>query len=203
MAYKIIIPFLLFVSFTSFSQEGQVLISEKKVGKRLVLHAENLTNDTINVFLLVEAKGYRKSASKPVIKDIPPKTKVPMLTMIALAEEESSYTYELILNKDIAFEETISYDNMAKDVETMIHNKIVVFTFETCAKCSTLLSYLKKNTISHLAIDINKSPVFYRQFILLIQEDLNKGARLQFPIVWNKDRAIFGYETIEALIAQF
>ncbi|NNM09630.1 MAG: hypothetical protein HKO61_10680, partial [Flavobacteriaceae bacterium] len=54
------------------SQGLKVLIKEQKSGKRLVLVAENKTQDTLNVFLMVNAEGYRRSASKPVIKNIPP-----------------------------------------------------------------------------------------------------------------------------------
>ena len=70
MLRKILFTFLAFSSFQMYCQELKVLISEKKSGKRIVLFAENRTTDTLNVFFMVNAEGYRKSASKPVIKDI-------------------------------------------------------------------------------------------------------------------------------------
>lgn len=66
---------ILFIALLSLcmtnAQQEQVLISEKKTGKRLVLMAENTTADTLNVFLMVFAEGYRRSADKPILKDIP------------------------------------------------------------------------------------------------------------------------------------
>jgi len=109
----------------------------KKTGKRIVLVAENLTQDTLNVFLMVNAQGYRKSASKPVIKNIPPKAQVPMITLIELANHEYMYTYDLIVNEQ-ENNINLSFDSQIKDIQKNIEGKLVLFSTPDCEKCLAL-----------------------------------------------------------------
>lgn len=99
MTHKILILLTLFACGTLFSQEKRVLISEKKQGKRTVLYAENTTKDTLNVFFMVISEGFRRSADRPLIKDIPPLSKEPMITLIEIKESPSNYTYTLVVNE--------------------------------------------------------------------------------------------------------
>jgi len=99
MILKILIIFLLFFSVTIYSQDRRVILSEKKTNKRIILFAENTTKDTLNIFFIVTSEGYRKSASKPIIKNILPESKIALITLIELDNKPSSYTYELIINE--------------------------------------------------------------------------------------------------------
>lgn len=100
MTHKILILLTLLLSGTLLSQEKRILISEKKQGKRTVLFAENTTKDTLNVFFMVISEGYRKSADRPLIKDIPPHHKEPMITLIEIKGTPATYSYTLVVNEE-------------------------------------------------------------------------------------------------------
>ncbi|NND62658.1 MAG: hypothetical protein HKN48_05645, partial [Flavobacteriaceae bacterium] len=178
------IIFLLFASLV-FSQSEAVVISEKKTGKRVVIFAENKSADTLNVFLMVHAKGYRRSADKPVLKDIPPKSSVPMITLIELSNVESNYTYELIINDKKKIYE-FSYDREVVDIENVLRDRIVMFTLSECEKCDALSTELETRRINHRVFNIEKDPALYKQFMKFIEKELTSEVRIQFPVIWNK-----------------
>lgn len=190
---------VLFATFGSYGQGLKILITEKKKGKRVVLMAENKTADTLNVFLMVNAEGYRKSASKPIIKNIAPQAKVPMITLIELAGQESVYTYELIIN-DKPLDITISHDNQAKDIERNIKGRLVLFSADNCEKCDVLTAMLVEKRVEHRVFNINENPVVYRQFMTFIERKLTSETKIRFPVIWNKTEAVFGYDDLEATL---
>jgi len=201
MVQKIIFSILLLLSSQVFSQDMKVLITEEKKGKRIVLFAENKTPDTLNVFLLVNSEGYRKSASKPVLKDIPPNTKVPMITLIELNSETKRYTYDLIVNEE---RKDISYtkEKQAKDIHKVITGRLVIFSLPNCEKCDLISEKLTDERIQHRVFDIKKNPVIYRQFMAFIERDLTKEMHIKFPVIWNKDHVIFGFEDLEEIVEE-
>ena len=199
MIPKVIIIFICLCSCQLFSQGETVVISEKKTGKRIVLLAENKTADTLNVFLMVQSEGYRRSADKPVLKNIPPNSIVPMITLIELTNVPSSYSYELIVNdKEKPIE--LDYGKEVVDIQNAIKGKIVVFTLPNCEKCTLLSTTLVNNRTTHLTFDISKDPVLYRQFMKFIENELTVETRIQFPVIWNKDHTIFGYDDLEKIL---
>lgn len=201
MILKQLLLILVFISTKGFCQNLQVLISEEKTGNRTILYAENKTADTLNVFFMVNAEGYRKSASKPVIKNIAPGEKEPMATLIELKDEPSRYTYDLIINKsetDIHF----TYDKQAKDIRKLIEGKLVIFSMEKCSKCLSLSNYLTEQRIAHRIFDITDDAILYNQFMQLIERELTNETRIRFPVIWNKNAVIFGFDTLEDITPQ-
>ncbi|MBZ0326898.1 MAG: hypothetical protein K8F54_04790 [Altibacter sp.] len=197
----LLILFFVLITAEGICQGLQVMVSEKKTGRRIVLMAENMTNDTLNVFFMVNADGYRKSASKPVIKDIPPKAKVPMVTLIELTDVPSQYTYDLIINKEKR-NLNFTYEKQAKDIQKFIEGRIVVFATNTCEKCDVLAQRLQEKRISHRVHNITEDAILYNQFMRLIERDLKEETRIRFPVIWNKDRVIFGYDDLEAILIE-
>lgn len=198
---KVKILLLLFLTCTSNSvcQGLKVLISEEKKGKRVVLMAENKTEDTLNVFLMVNAEGYRRSASKPVIKNIAPLSTIPMITLVELEGVESRYTYDLVVNeKDYSV--GVTYKKEQKDIERILKDKIVVFTADECEKCKALLDSLSANRIQHRSFNINEDATLYGQFMAFIERKLTAESRILFPVIWNKDDVIFGYDDLKRLL---
>jgi cobalamin biosynthesis protein CobT len=94
-----IIPYL--ISYISYAQEKPVRLVEKKQKKRTILYVQNDTNTDKSVFLKINPIGYRKSAQRPIIKNIPAKSKIQMLILIPLTDVESHYTYNLIVNEEL------------------------------------------------------------------------------------------------------
>jgi glutaredoxin len=181
------------------AQNLKVLIKEQKRGKRLVLIAENKTNDSLNVFLMVNAQGYRRSASKPVIKNIPPLSEVPMITLIELDGEKSQYTFELVVNEK-ASPMSFSYDEPERDIERVMKGKLVIFSAEGCGKCDKLSEELDDLRIQHRVFNIKEDAVLYGQFMSFIERKLTSETKIRFPVVWNRDDVIFGYESLEEIL---
>ncbi|MEM7087414.1 MAG: glutaredoxin [Bacteroidota bacterium] len=199
MNSKVIIILLCLFSSQLYAQAEKILITEKKRGKRVVLEAENVTSDTLNVFFMVNSNGYRRSADKPILKDIPPQTKVKMMTLIELTNVESNYTYELILN-DKNKPKATDYNNKIVDIENVIKGRLVVFTTRNCEKCKNLLSQLSLKHVPYQSFDIATEPLRYRQFMKHIEGELTGETRISFPIIWNKDHTIFGYDVLETIL---
>lgn len=190
---------LLFFCNLSYAQGLKVLIKEQKKGKRLVLIAENKTPDTLNVFLMVNAEGYRRSASKPVIKNIPPLSETPMITLIELDDVESFYTFDLVVNEkehNVQF----SYHEPERDIERMVQGKLILFSADGCSKCERLSQKLNDNRVQHRMFNIQKDPVLYGQFMSFIERKLTEETKIRFPVIWNRDDVIFGYNDLEDLV---
>ena len=201
MVQKIIFSLLLLTSTQVFLQDLKVMITEEKKGKRIVLFAENKTLDSLNVFLLVNAEGYRKSASKPVLKDIPPLSKVPMITLIELNAVNKRYTYDLIVNKEKR-DITYTKEKQAKDINKTIIGRLVIFSLPNCEKCDLISDKLTEERIMHRVFNINDNPVIYRQFMAFIERGLTKDTHIKFPVIWNKDHVLFGFEDLEEIVAE-
>ena len=201
MKSKVIIILLCLFSYQLYAQGEKILITEKKRGKRVVLLAENVTSDTLNVFFMVKSDGYRRSADKPILKDIPPQSKIKMMTLIELSKVESSYTYELIVN-DKNRPKEVDYNDKIIDIENVVKGKLVIFTLRNCEKCKTLLSKLSLSHIPYQSYDIAKEPLRYRQFMKYIEDELTGTSRISFPVIWNKDHTIFGYDELETILSK-
>ncbi|MBL4663794.1 MAG: hypothetical protein JKY22_09645 [Flavobacteriaceae bacterium] len=199
MISKVIIILISLFSSQLYAQEEKVLITENRKGKRVVLQAENITSDTLQVFLMVSSKGYRRSADKPILKNIPPNSKVHLMTLIELTNVESNYTYELIIN-DKNKPKKVNYSNKIIDIEKVFKGKLVIFTTSNCEKCKELLSELSLNRTRYKSYDIAKEPLRYKQFMKYIENELTGTTRITFPVIWNKDHAIFGYNNLEIIL---
>lgn len=200
MRLKILIILQLIFTVTCYAQDAQIVLSEKKRGKRIVLVAENKTTDTLNVFLMVISEGYRRSADRPVIKNIPPLSKTPMITLIELSNVPSSYAYELIIN-DKEYDLTSLPKKKVNDIEKNINGKLVIFTKDECEKCVALSESLEMRKIGHRTFNINEDPILYKQFIVFIEKEFTLEVRIKFPVIWNKDHAIFGFEDLENMLS--
>ncbi len=199
MIQKILLTVALCLAQATFAQQIKVKLTEKKNGKRLVLIAENTTKDTLNVFLMVNSEGYRRSASRPVIKNIPPQSKIPMITMIEITGQQQSYTYDLIVNEE-ENHLSLNFDDKPKDIEQLIKNKLVLFTKTACKKCDDLKKALTEERITYQSFSLDNDPLIYRQFMALIEKDFTLETRIRFPIIWNKDQVLFSYEELNEMV---
>lgn len=86
--------------FFSYSQKNGVSIIEEVTDKRTFIYAENLTNTPKEVFLKVDAIGYRRRSDRPLIEIISAKSKKLLITLIPLNGIDSNYTYTYIVNDE-------------------------------------------------------------------------------------------------------
>lgn len=101
---KNILFFCLFIMISNpfaYAQKKPVRLIEEKLKKKTILYVQNDTNSEKSAFLKVNPIGYRRSANKPILKIIPPKSKVQMIILIPLTDVESHYTYDLIINDNL------------------------------------------------------------------------------------------------------
>ncbi|WP_438424740.1 hypothetical protein [Aquimarina macrocephali] len=92
---------IILISCTSYAQEKPVRLVEEKQKKRTIIYVQNDTDTDKSVFLKVNPTGYRRSAQRPIIKNIPAKGKIQMLILIPLTNIESHYTYNLVINEEL------------------------------------------------------------------------------------------------------
>ena len=199
MIRKILTILLLLLAANHYAQGLKVLITEEKKGKRVQLFAENKTQDTLNIFLTVNAEGYRRSASKPVVKDIPPKAKLPMLTLIELDGVESRYTFDLVVN-DAKNTTELTYDERERDIERVIRGQLVIFSSDECGKCQQLADALTERRIQHRLFNLEEDAVLFGQFMSHIERSLTADTKVIFPVIWNRDEVIFGYDDLNRII---
>jgi hypothetical protein len=198
---KVMSIFIALSSFGAHAQQEKVVISEKKQGKRLILMAKNNTQDSLNIFLMVTSKGYRRSASKPVLKDIAPGAKIPMITLIELTKQESTYSYELIIN-DEEKRADLGFEKETIDIRNVLENKLVIFTLGNCEKCTVLAIELNDRRTQFKMFNIQDDAILYKQFMSFINDELTNEVKIRFPVIWNKDHTLFGYDELEAVINQ-
>ena len=171
MKYLFACFLFLLITFNSLSQNEHefVSIKEKVTGKRVELFAVNTNSISYDVFLMVETKDYRRSSSRPVLKTIPPNSKVRMITMVKLNGKEGIYNYTLVVN-EIAYDLSIKKDH--EDFEVKIDDalktkKVTLFIKGICSLCDETKNILDSNRIQFEEINIDKDST---QLIKLIKE---------------------------------
>ncbi|MEW7280067.1 glutaredoxin domain-containing protein [Aquimarina sp. 2201CG1-2-11] len=174
---KRILWVLFLIPISIYSQVKNVYLVEEKQKKRTIIYVQNDSSTDKSVFLKINPTGYRRSAHRPIIKNIPANSKVQMSILIPLADTESSYTYNLIVNNEL---ETIDVERdktpqKEAPLSSIMGSEIIIFTRETCNKCETLISQLNKNHIKYREVNID-TRTRYREFLweLLHKEGYDK-----------------------------
>lgn len=191
--------FILFLSlFVSVKAQDttKVKIIEEKTKKRIVLSAENVTNKSQDIFFMVNATGFRRSASRPMIKTIPAKTKIHLITLIPLANIESKYDYRLIVQ-----DETTSID-IRKDrnpIKLKLPDELLVFTRKNHEASQGLIAQLDEEKISYRAVDFDK-PSVHRELLNnhFVARNINIDS-IELPIVSFKKDIYLEVKNIDAV----
>ena len=93
--------FMFSIVFTISAQKKPVRLIEEVQKKRTLLFIQNDSETEKSIFLKVNPNGYRKSAQRPVLQMIPPKSKTHVMTLIPLKNTVSHYTHTLIVNEEL------------------------------------------------------------------------------------------------------
>lgn len=159
---KFILPFVILINCAfAKAQSPQPLVEliEDKQEKRWNLYAQNNTDEEQEAFLIIKGEGFRRSADRPVIKKVPPKEKVLMITLIPLKGVTPTYT------KIFTFETNLQSIEKRKgeEREEYVHirplkdNELTIFLEEDCEKCTMLVNFLNKNHIKYRRLDVRKN----------------------------------------------
>ncbi len=157
MRVFLLLYFILGVVGISVAQQNGVTIVEKKDPKRHFLYAKNDADAPRNVFLKVTATGYRRRADRPIIKIIPPKSEVLMMTLIPLRDTISSYQYLFVANTE---EENLGLvrekvPSESLGINEFIESRNLIFTKKGCDKCVALVSKLQQARKNFREVDIS------------------------------------------------
>ncbi len=158
----------------------KVKIIEEKAKKRIVLSAENITDKSQDVFFMVNATGFRRSASRPMIKTIPANTKVHLITLIPLANVESKYDYRLIVQDETT---NIGIRKDRSPIKLKLPDELLVFTRKEHKRSQEFVGQLLDAKISFKEVDFDSSSV-HRELLSnhFIAKNINKDS-IELPIV--------------------
>jgi len=95
-----------------------------------------------------------------------------------------------------------SFEKQAVNISEAFTGKLVLFTKSNCQKCVALETELKNKEIAYKSFDLNQDTVLYRQFMSFISKELTADTRIQFPIIWNKNHTLFGYNNLQQTILE-
>lgn len=180
---------LLFWGFLQGYGQDVVQITDTLVGKRLTVYAENTSDTIVNIFFKIEAEGYRRSAERPVIVDLPPNRKTKVATLVKVDPNAPAYDYILVINKEKPGDFSVTKDrDYVADIEPMINGKLVIFGHPDCDRCNALESALSQNEVKFRSFNIDQDKKLYEQFLSLLEKKEEKKPIIRLPFVWNKDR---------------
>lgn len=179
--------FTLFCGEAAFSQieAKAVELIEEKQPKRWNLYAQNNTDVEHEAFLIVQGEGFRRSADRPVIKKVPPNSRVLMITLIPIKGATPTYT------KIFTFEEqlqTISRrkgDNRTEyvNIRPLRPNEFTIFIASECPKCDILINHLNSNHIKHRVLTLETHNKVQQFMFDKIQDLTPKNTFLALPAI--------------------
>ncbi|WP_452228164.1 glutaredoxin family protein [Lacinutrix sp. MEBiC02404] len=163
---------LFFVSAFSFAQNNHAHISieKKEKGKRVDVYAVNSSSTDYEVFIKINAVGFRKSAENMVTKAVPAKSEVKMASLIRISDD-SNVTFGMIVNE-------IGHDTekVANAIDfTFDENKknkpVIIFVKDYCSLCESTIKLFSDNNIIHTIYNIDEDKEYYQK---IQQELLNR-----------------------------
>lgn len=208
------LPLLLFITLVSgfqfFAKAQQnkvpkVELIEDKQPKRWLLYAQNNTNEEQEAFLLVQGEGFRRSADRPVIKKIPPNSKVLMITLIPLKGIEPTYKTIFTFENDL---QQIS-KKKGKDKEEYVNirslkdDELTVFVEGSCEKCDLLLNFLNKNHLKYRKLDVNTNHKVSEFMFKHLKTADYKGGLIDLPVIMFEGRKHWSIVDIKKFIQTY
>mgnify|MGYP003632794832 CR=1 FL=1 len=201
------IMFTLFLSATAIAQTEVKAIEliEEKLPKRWNLYAQNNTNVEHEAFLIVQGEGFRRSADRPVIKKVPPNSRVLMITLIPIKGATPSYT------KIFTFEEQLQTITKRKganrteyvNIRPLGTNEFTVFIASECPKCDILINHLNSNHIKHRVLTL-ETHIKVQEFMFEKIQDLTpENTFLALPAILFKGKQYHTIYSINQFIESF
>ena len=196
--------YLLFPVFL-IAQTPAVELIEDKQPKRWTLYAQNNTDIEQEAFLMVNGEGFRRSADRPIIKKIPPNSKVVMIILIPLKGATPSYT------KVFTFEEQLQSIKKRKGADQKEHvnllpvnpKQLTVFIENDCEKCTYLTEYLNRKRIKHRPLDIKKNSAVFDMMWSHLKDSVSGRELIKLPVLMHQETMYFDIISMEHFIQNF
>ncbi|WP_203459650.1 glutaredoxin domain-containing protein [Lacinutrix sp. WUR7] len=163
---------LFFLSTLSFAQNNHAHISieKKEKGKQVNVYAVNSSNTDYEVFIKINAVGFRKSAENMVTKTVPAKSEVKMASLIRISED-SNVTFGVIVN-EIGHDKEKRINPITFTFDENKKNKpITVFVKDYCDLCDNTIKLFSDNNIVYTIYNIDEDKEYYQK---IQQELLNR-----------------------------
>ena len=204
---------LLLFGLKGLSQNGEVTVLEnkavklieEKLEKRWLLYAQNTTEEEKEVFLMVQGDGFRRSADRPVIKQVPPGEKILMLTLIPLKEAQPTYsTIFTFDNKLQKIEKNHSdYAQEYINIRPIKVNEITVYVGDECPKCDILVNHLNMKHITFRKMDVNRHHAVHEFMFNQLKDSISEAQLISLPVIQYKNQRHFNIDNINQFVKHF
>jgi glutaredoxin len=187
------------------AQTPAVELIEDKQPKRWTLYAQNNTAIEQEAFLMVNGEGFRRSADRPIIKKIPPNSKVVMIILIPLKGATPSYT------KIFTFEEQLQTIKKRKGEGQKEHvnllpvnpEQLTIFTENDCEKCTHLTNYLNRKRIKYRTLNIKKNSAVFNLMWSHLKDSVSGRELIKLPVLMHKETMYFDIISMKHFIQNF
>jgi len=196
--------FLLFPLYL-LAQTPDVELIEDKQAKRWTLYAQNNTAIEQEAFLMIKGEGFRRSSDRPIIKKIPPNSKVVMVVLIPLKGVTPKYTKTFIFEEQLQAIKKRKGDGQKEHVNLLPINpeQLTLFIENDCEKCTHLTKFLRSKRIKHRALDIKKNSAVFDMMWKHLKDSVSGGQLIKLPVLMHKEKMYFDIINMEHFIQNF
>lgn len=199
------VPFFAKAQQSPTVQENDVVLIEDKQPKRWLMYAQNNSDEEQEVFLMVQGTGFRRSADRPVIKNVPAHAKVLLMTLIPLKGVAPTYT------KIFSYETNLQHIKKRKgekdepfvNIRPLKKDELTIFIEDGCNKCDILTAFLNKNHIKHRVLDIKKHPKVKDFMFSHLRKANYTGGIIDLPAVLFRGRKHWSIHDIHKFISEY
>lgn len=172
------------------SKNKLVELIEEKQPKRWNLYAQNNTDQEQEAFLMVQGEGFRRSADRPVIKKIPPKDKVLMITLIPLKGMDPVYETVFTYETNLQTLQKRKGENKEEhvNIRPLREDELTIFTEDDCEKCTYLINHLNKNHIKYRSLEVFKNGKVFDFMWENIKGKVPQSDVITLPVVLDKGK---------------
>lgn len=201
----VFIGILIAPTFATAQSAPLVELIEDKQPKRWLLYAQNNTDEEQEVFLMVQGEGFRRSADRPVIKTIPPNSKVLMITLIPLKGVEPKYTKVFTWETNLKTITKRKGENEEEyvNIRPLKDDELTVFTDADCEKCAILLNFLNKNHYKYRVLDVAKNHKVKDFMFSHLRKAEYKGGLVDLPVLMYQQRKHWSINDIKKFIKEY
>ncbi len=183
-----------------------VELIEEKLPKRWNLYAQNNTDEMQEAFLLVQGEGFRRSADRPTIKKVPPRSKVLMITLIPIKGVTPTYTKIFTYENESLQSVSQRKGSAAQEyvnIKSLDPKELTIFIEEDCPTCEVLISFLNANHYKYRKMDVH-THYKVREFMFdHLKEGGYKSGLVGLPVIMYQNRKHWSINDMPEFIKKY
>ena len=177
--FKNLLIFLFVIGY-SFGQKNPIKITDEKKNNRLMVYALNQTEIDYDVRIKITGTNIRQSAAKPRLIRVPGASKVLLKSLVIDRNKQPSYTYELFINDSLSRR---VLKPPATPIKIPPRKQIVLYTFDSCKTCDSVINGLNNSKYLFTIIDLNEKPDVKARMAKYMEKVVPSIDQLANPIV--------------------